>query len=118
MEKTDFKTIDEYISTFSEEDQTVLQQIRETIKKAAPEAKEVISYQMPTFRQNGILVYFAGFSQHYSLFPTPSAVEAFNQELTAYETSKGTIKFPKDKPIPHDLITKIVKFRVKENQKK
>lgn len=118
MEKTDFKTIDEYIGTFPEEDQIVLQKIRETIKKAAPEAKEVISYQMPTFRQNGILVHFAAFSQHYSLFPTPSAVEVFSKKLTAYETSKGTIKFPKDKPIPHNLITEIVKFRVQENQKK
>lgn len=118
MEKTDFKTIDEYISSYPKDDQKVLQKIRKTILKAAPGAKEVISYQMPTFRQNGILVHFAAFQNHYSLFPTPSAIEAFGDKLTAYETSKGTVKFPKDKPIPYDLITEIVKFRVQENQKK
>lgn len=118
METTDYKTINEYIDAFPEEDQRVLQQIRETILKAAPESKEGISYQMPTFRQNGILVHFAAFSQHYSLFPTPSAIEAFYEKLTAYETSKGTIKFPKKKTIPYDLITEIVKFKVQENQKK
>lgn len=118
MEKIDFKTIDKYISSYPVDDQKVLQKIRETIQKAAPEAKELISYQMPTFRQNGILVHFAAFGHHYSLFPTPSAIQAFSEKLTAYETSKGTIKFPKAKPIPYDLIAEIVKFRVKENQKK
>ncbi len=118
MAKTDYNTIDEYISTFSEDVQKKLKQIRETIHKAAPEAKEVISYQMPTFRLNGILVHFAAFSSHISFFPTPSPIVAFEKELEPYETSKGTIKFPMNEPIPFDLITKIVKFRVKQNQNK
>lgn len=118
MEKTGFKTIDEYIRSFPDKDQEVMQKIRHTILNAAPKAKEVISYQMPTFRQNGILVHFAAFSNHYSLFPTPSAVVAFSDDLTGYETSKGTVKFPKDNPIPYDLIAKIVRFKVQENAEK
>lgn len=117
MPKTDFKTIDEYIDTFPEDIHRKLEQIRQTIRKAAPEAKEVISYQMPTFRLNGILVHFAAFTNHISFFPTPSAIVKFEKELTIYETSKGTIKFPNNEPIPHKLIAKIVKFRAKENLK-
>lgn len=118
MAKTDFQTIDEYISTFPEDIQEKLEKIRQTIRRAALEAKEVINYQMPTFRQNGILVHFAAFKNHISFFPTPSAIVAFEEELASYETSKGTIKFPMDEPIPFDLITKIVKFRVNENLEK
>lgn len=118
MKKADFKTIDEYIGTFPEDVREKLEKIRQTIRKAAPEAKEVISYQMPTFRQNGILVHFAAFTNHISLFPTPSAIVAFEEELRPFETSKGTIKFPMEEPIPFDLITNIVKLRVKENLKK
>lgn len=118
MAKTDFQSIDEYISTFPEEVQEKLKKIRQTIRNAAPEAKEVISYQMPTFRLHGILVHFAAFKNHISFFPTPSAIEEFKKELSPYETSKGTIKFPKNKPIPFNLITDIVKFRAEENLKK
>lgn len=116
MAKTDFKTIDEYISTFPEEVQEELEKIRQTIRKAAPEVKEVISYQMPTFRQNGILVHFAAFTNHISFFPTPSAIVEFEEQLRLFQTSKGTVKFPNDQPIPYDLVTEIVKFRVQENQ--
>lgn len=118
MAKADFQSVNEYIGTFPEDIQERLEQIRQTIRKAAPGAKEVISYQMPTFRLNGILVHFAAFTNHISFFPTPSAIVAFEKELSAYETSKGTIKFPKDKPIPRKLIARIVKFRVKENIEK
>lgn len=118
MAKTDFQSIDEYINTFPEEVQVKLEKIRQTVRKAAPKAEEVISYQMPTFRLNGILVHFAAFTNHISFFPTPSAIVAFKKELSSYETSKGTIKLPNDKPIPVDLITEIVKFRVKENLEK
>lgn len=116
MAKTDFKNIEEYIDAFPEDIQGKLEQIRQTIRKAAPEAKEVISYQMPTFRLNGILVHFAAFTNHISFFPTPSAIVEFQEELTTYETSKGTVKFPHVKSIPYKLITEIVEFRVKENQ--
>lgn len=115
MAKTDYQSMDEYIATFPEDVQEKLEKIRQTIRKAAPEAKEVISYQMPTFRQNGILVHFGAFKNHISFFPTPSAIVAFEEELSSYETSKGTVKFPQEKPIPFDLITDIVTFRVKEN---
>ena len=118
MATTDFKTIDEYMASFPEEDQKVLQKIRTTIQKAAPGAEEVISYQMPTFRLKRILVHFAAFKDHISFFPTPSAIVAFKKELSQFETSKGTIKFYKDKPIPYDLIAEITKFRVKENLEK
>lgn len=118
MEKTNFKTIDDYIHSFPDDDQKILQEIRQTILKAAPGAEEVISYQMPTFRLNGILVHFAAFKNHFSLFPTPSAIVAFRDRLTGYKTSKGTIIFPKNSPIPYDLIAEIVAFRVKENESK
>lgn len=118
MAKTDFQSIDEYIDTFPEEVQEILQKIRETIQQTAPDAKEVISYQMPTFRLHGILVHFAAFKHHISFFPTPSAIEAFKEELSSYETSKGTVKFPMGKPVPFELIERIVEFRVKENLQK
>lgn len=89
MAKTNFTSIDEYIHTFPEDTQEKLEAIRQTVRKAALEAKEVISYQMPTFRQNGILVHFAAFPNHFSLFPTPSAIETFSDKLSGYETSKG-----------------------------
>ena len=110
-----YKTIDEYIATFPENVQSILQELRQTIRDAAPRAEEVISYQMPAFRLNGILVYFAAFENHISFFPTASAIEAFKEELSDYETSKGTVRFPLDKPIPLDLVRKIVCYRVSEN---
>lgn len=116
--KIKFQITDEYIAAFPSDIRDLLEKIRQTIRKAAPEAEEVISYQMPTFRQHGILVHFAAFKNHIGFFPTPSAIVAFKEELSPYETSKGTIKFPMDEPIPFDLITKITKFRVKENTAK
>jgi uncharacterized protein YdhG (YjbR/CyaY superfamily) len=111
-------SIDEYISAFPEDIQEKLQNIRLTIREAAPDAEETISFQMPAFRQNGILVYFAAFKNHISFFPTSSGIEKFKMDLAAYEGSKGTVKFPLDKPIPYDLISRIVKFRVEENLRK
>jgi len=109
--KNKFNNIDEYISTFSTE-------ILETIRKAVPEAVETISYQMPAFKLKRILVYFAAFKNHIGFFPTSSGVEAFKDELSEYKTSKGTIHFPLKKPIPLDLIIKIVKFRFNEETNK
>ena len=112
------KSVDEYIAGFPENVQDILQNLRIAIKNAAPEAHEAISYKMPAYKLNGILVYFAAFKNHISFFPTASGVEAFKKEISAYKWSKGTIQFPINKPLPWDLITMIVKFRVKENLKK
>ena len=116
--KVGFTTIDEYIALFPEEIQKNLQELRATIKAAAPGAEEKISYQMPAFAQKGILVYFAAWKDHIGLYPIPSGIQAFKQELSEYETTKGSIKFPLAKPIPMDLISRIVKFRLAENLKK
>lgn len=116
--KTTPRTIDEYIAIFPKEVQEILGELRATIQEAAPEAKETISYQMPTFRQNGILVHFAAFKNHIGFYPTPSGIENFKEELSAYESAKGSVKFPIDQPLPLDTITKIVKFRVQENLEK
>ena len=97
MAKTDFKNIDEYISTFPEKVRPVLEQIRETIKKAAPKAEEVISYQMPAFKYFGILVNFAAYKNHIGFYPTPSGIEAFKEELSSHERAKGAVKFLIDK---------------------
>lgn len=118
MKRTNYKDIDEYISTFPDNIQKILKEIRQTIKKAAPEAAEVISYKIPTFKLNGNLVHFAAFKNHIGFYPTPSGIEKFKKELLPYKVSKGTVQFQLDKPIPLNLITKIVKFRVKENSKK
>jgi uncharacterized protein YdhG (YjbR/CyaY superfamily) len=112
------KTIDEYIANFPQEIQTLLQQIRTTIKEAAPEADETINYAMPTFVLNGNLVHFAAFKNHIGFYPVPSGIEAFKKELSVYKGAKGSVQFPLDKPLPLKLITKIVKFRVEENLKK
>jgi len=109
------KDIDTYIANFPSDIQSVLQQIRKTIREAAPEATEKISYQIPTFYLKGNLVHFAAFKDHFAFFPTSSGVEKFKDELSGYKLSKGTIQFPLGKPIPYDLITKITKFRVEEN---
>ncbi len=115
---SNFATIDEYIALFPEDVQEKLKQIRAVIKAAAPQAVERISYRMPAFAFNGILVYFAAFENHISFFPTSSGVEKFKDELAGYEISKGTIRFPLDKPIPFDLIERITTFRVQENGRK
>jgi uncharacterized protein YdhG (YjbR/CyaY superfamily) len=116
--KTQYKTIDEYIKIYPTNIQSILEQMRQTIQKAAPEAGEAISYQMPAFKLNGNLVYFAAFKNHIGFYPTSSGIEAFKQELSPYKTSKGAVQFPLDKPIPYDLVEKIVLFRVKENLEK
>ena len=119
MATTKPATIDEYIAGFPKETQTYLRQIRTTIKEAAPDAEEKISYGMPTFTLAGkYLIYFAGYKKHVGLYPVPGN-KTFEKDFSAYKTSgKGTIQFPLDKPIPFGLITKIVKFRVKENLEK
>ena len=106
--------IDEYIDGFPSEIQDILESLREVIKETAPQAEETINYGIPTFKLNGNLVHFAAFKKHIGFYPTPSAVEAFQKDLLPYETSKGTVRFPIDKPIPFDLIKRIVKFRVNE----
>ena len=113
--KTAPKDIDEYIAGFPKDIQTILQKIRKTIKKAAPEAQEKIGYQMPTFTLNGNLVHFAAFKNHIGFYPTPSGTEKFKKEISVYKAAKGSIQFPLDQPIPYDLISQIVEFRVKEN---
>ncbi len=116
MKSTDFINIDEYIATFPPDIQTLLCQLRAAIHEAAPEAEETISYQMPAFRQNGVLVYFAAFKNHIGFFPTSTGIDAFKDKISAYKTSKGTIQFPIDKPLPLDLIKEIVRARVKQNK--
>jgi uncharacterized protein YdhG (YjbR/CyaY superfamily) len=112
--KKGFKNIDEYIATFPNNIQVVLQELRQTIRDAAPEAEETISYQIPAFKLNGILVWFAAFKNHIGFYPKASAIVSFKKKLSDYEVSKGTIRFRLDKPIPFDLVRKIVKHRVKE----
>ena len=112
------KDIDEYIAGFPPEVQVILEELRATIKKAAPEAQETISYQMPAFKLHGILVYFAAYKNHIGFYPTGSGIEHFKKEVSAYKGSKGTVQFPLNQPIPLDLISKIVKFGVKENLEK
>jgi uncharacterized protein YdhG (YjbR/CyaY superfamily) len=112
------KTIDEYIAGFPPDVQVILEKMRLTIRKAAPDAEEKISYQMPTFTLKGNLVHFAAFKNHIGLYPTSSGTQAFRKELSVYEGAKGSIRFPKDKPLPLTLIRKIVKFRVAENIKR
>ncbi len=111
-------TIDEYIAGFPEDIQKILQKIRATIRKAAPKAEETIGYRMPTFTLEGNLVHFAAFKHHVGFYPTPSGTAQFRKELSAYQGAKGSVQFPLDEPIPFALISKIVKFRVKENLEK
>ncbi len=112
--KVGFLSIDEYIAMFPEDIQTKLEEMRATIKAAAPDAVEKISYQMPAFALKGTLVYFAAWKKHIGFYPA-GELRAFEDELSAYERSKGAIQFPLDKPLPVDLISNIVKFRVMEN---
>lgn len=109
-----YKTAEEYISSFPEEIRLKLESLRKTILKAAPDAEEVISYNMPAYRLNGILVYFAAYKNHIGFYPTSSPIKHFKNELTDYKTSKGAIQFPLDKPLPSGLVTRIIKFRIKE----
>lgn len=113
-----YKNMDEYIASFPEDVQERLQRMRETIQQAAPGATEAMSYGVPAFKLNGNLVLFAAFKKHVGLYPEPSAIGAFKEELSEYETARGTIKFPLERPIPYDLVARIVEFRVKENLEK
>ena len=116
--KSGFTSIDEYIAAFPEETQKILEELRAVIKAVVPEAKEKISYQMPTFDLNGNLVHFAAFKNHIGFYPTPSGIEAFKQELSGYTGAKGSVQFPINQPLPLDLIRRIVEYRVAENRAK
>jgi uncharacterized protein YdhG (YjbR/CyaY superfamily) len=111
-------TVDEYIASFSGDVKKRLKEMRKTIKTAAPKAEEVISYQMPGYKYFGMLVYFAAFKNHISLFPATAGIFAFLKEVTAYQTSKGTLQFPNNQPIPYKLVARIVKYRMKQNEEK
>jgi uncharacterized protein YdhG (YjbR/CyaY superfamily) len=113
-----FQSVDAYIAAQPAVNQVLLQSLRNTIRKAAPEATELISYQMPAYKLHGVLVYFAGYKNHIGFYPTGSAITTFLPELSAYKTSKGTIQFPLDKKLPLQLIKKIVQHRVQENTRK
>lgn len=118
MEQNNVNAVEEYISQFPAEVQQILQEIRSIIKDTVPEAEEKISYGMPTFYLNGNLVHFAAHKKHIGFYPTPTGIEAFKDELSNYKGAKGSVQFPIDKPMPYDLIRKIVEFRVSENKNK
>lgn len=111
------KDIDEYIAGFPEDVRTILAQIRATIRNAAPDASEAVKYGIPTFTLNGNLVHFGAFKRHIGFYPTPKGIEAFEAELAPYAQAKGSVRFPLDQPIPFALISKIVKFRVRDTEK-
>ena|SRR5688572_18380799 len=113
--KTKPTNIDEYIAGLPTDIQKILEELRSAIRKAAPGAEETINYGIPTFTLNGNLVHFAAFKNHIGFYPTPGGIEAFKKELSVYEGAKGSVQFPIEKPLPLALVTKIVKFRVKEN---
>lgn len=113
-----FETIDQYHATFPEDVQVLLDEMRETIRKAAPKAEEVISYNMPAFKQNSVLVYYAAYKNHIGFYPTPGPMVAFKDELEKYQTSKGAIQFPIESGISKSLVKKIVKYRIEETEKK
>jgi len=115
--KKGFSSIDEYIANFPAEVQKILGELRAVIKAAAPDAEERISYQIPTFTLKGNLVHFAAYKKHIGFYPTSSGIRAFKHDLSIYKGGKGTVQFPIDKPLPLELISKIVKFRVAENLK-
>jgi len=110
--------VDKYISGFPKPAQKAMEQLRKIIRAAAPEAEEVISYQMPAYRYHGMLVYFAGYDAHVGFYPTPSAIAAFKKELSAYKSAKGSVQFPLDQPLPAALVKTMVEFRVQENEAK
>ena len=116
MAKTDYKSVDQYIASQPEAVRPVLERVRNIIRKALPEAEEVISYQIPSYKMaGGAVIYFAGWKAHYSLDPaTAGLVAAFKSDLARYELSKGTIRFPLSKPVPVRLISRIARFRAKE----
>jgi uncharacterized protein YdhG (YjbR/CyaY superfamily) len=111
-------SVDEYIARFPADIQRILEEVRRIIREVVPDVEEVISYQMPTYRLHGNLVHFAAHKNHIGFYPTPSGIEAFVDELTPYQTSKGAVQFPLDQPIPYDIIRKIVAYRREENLEK
>jgi len=112
-----FKTVDEYFSGLPKSTRDSMQKLRDVIKQVAPKAEEAISYNMPAFKCNGMLVWYAAYKKHIGFYPRPSGIEAFKDELADYKTSKGAIQFPLEKGIPVNLVKKIVKFRLKENER-
>ncbi len=113
-----FRTTDEYIKTFPKDVREILEKIRQTIREAAPDAVEAISYQMPTFKSRGNLVHFAAFKSHIGFYPTPAGTAAFEKQLSRYKGGKGSVRFPLDEPMPYELIRKIVVFRMQEHRAK
>jgi len=113
-----FTSVDEYHATFPASTKAKLQQMRTTIKKAAPKAEEIISYNMPAYRQDGMLVFYAGYKGHIGFYPGAGGIEAFKKELSMYKGAKGSVQFPLDEPLPLALVTQIVKFRVAQNEEK
>lgn len=118
MKKEPAASVDDYIAGFPAGVQVVLDQVRHTIRQAAPDAEETISYGMPAYKWHGTLVYFAAFSRHIGFYALPTGNEAFRKEIATYKTGKGSIQFPLDQPVPLGLITRIVKFRMEENRLK
>lgn len=118
MQNVQAGNIDQYIAAFPGEVQKLLQQMRSIIRKAAPKAEETISYAIPTLKLNGNLVHFAAFKNHIGFYPGPSGIEAFKDEFSTYHAAKGSVRFPLDQPLPVALISKVVKFRAKENEMK
>lgn len=112
------KTVDEYLETFPPVTKTLLRKIRATIKATAPQAVEMISYGIAGYKYHGMLIYFAGFTNHVSIYPAPRGNELFKKELAGYKGGKGTVQFPIDKPLPSKLIKRIVQFRAKQNEEK
>jgi uncharacterized protein YdhG (YjbR/CyaY superfamily) len=112
------ETVDEYIDSFPKPIQVRLEALRKTILRAAPNAGEIISYSMPAYRQDGILVWFAGFKNHVGFYPGASGIAAFKKELSEYKSAKGSVQFPLDRPLPLALVTRIVKYRVRESRRK
>lgn len=117
MAKTNYKTIDEYIAAFPDTVQHKLEEVRKIIHEAAPDAKEIISYQIPCFDQNGPILYFSAFTKHISIATPPPTLDVFKKELKDYKTSKSVFQIPFDQPIPAKLITKIATYKVRENMK-
>lgn len=116
--KTKFSTVAEYLTAVPDNVSDGLKELRKIIKQAAPQAEEVISYNMPAFKQNGILVYYAAFKNHIGFYPTPGPMKAFKDLLTGYKTSKAAVQFPLGKPIPADLVKRMVIFRIQETEAK
>jgi uncharacterized protein YdhG (YjbR/CyaY superfamily) len=117
-DQTSPQTLDDYIADFPPDVQVILEKLRATIRKAAPGAEEAIKYRLPTFVLNGNLVHFGAFKKHIGFYATPTGNEKFRKELSVYEGAKGSVQFPLNKPIPYDLVSRMVKFRVKENLEK